>query len=110
LPEWLGAALQQIRRPEHFTLGPRQLARLAGRCLEHVTRSLKACLGTTATDVVNEARLDHAALQLRMTPLKIIDVALECGYQNIGHFYGLFRQRFGVSPRQYRLRHQATLR
>ena len=110
LPDWLENALQQIRRPEHFTAGTRQLARLAGRCPEHVTRSLKAHLGITATDVVNHAKLDYAALQLKMTPSKIVDVAFECGYQNLGHFYQLFRQRFGISPRHYRLRHQATLR
>ncbi len=110
LPEWLEKALQQIRRPEHFTVGPRELARLAGRCPEHVTRALKAHLGVTATETLNAVRLDYAALQLTMTSSKIVDIALECGFQNLGHFYRLFRERFGFSPRHYRLQHQATLR
>lgn len=110
LPEWLEKALEQIRRPEHFVAGTRELARLAGRCPEHVTRALKAHLGITATDALNAARLDYAALQLTMTSSKIVDIALDCGFQNLGHFYQLFRERFSFSPRHYRLHHQATLR
>jgi len=109
-PEWLGLALEKIRDPEHFSRGTRQLARLAGRTPQHVARVLKSCHGITATDVVNRARLDHAAMQLRMSTKKIIEICLECGFQNLGHFYQLFRARFGTTPRLYRLRHHAFVR
>lgn len=109
-PDWLTPALEKIREPQHFGLGTVQLAKLAGRTPQHVNAVLKAQHGLTATEVVNAARLEHAALQLRMSTQKIIEIALEAGFQNLGHFYGLFRQRFGVTPRSYRERLRRVVR
>jgi len=109
-PPWLASALKNIRDPDRFGQGTKELARLAGRTRQHVTRTLKLRYDTTATEVVNEARLDHAAMQLRMSTKKIIEISLECGFQNLGHFYQLFRKRFGTTPQRYRLRHHAFLR
>jgi AraC family cel operon transcriptional repressor len=95
---------------QHFVLGTRGLARLAGRSPEHLTRELRARLGITATDAVNEARLEHAAVQLRATTRKIVDISLECGFQGLGHFYRTFRKQFGATPSVYRERHQTIIR
>lgn len=108
-PEWLAHALKQIREPQHFVLGTREFARLAGRSPEHVTRELRARLGITATDVVNQARLEHAAVQLRSTTKKIVEISLECGFQGLGHFYRSFRKEFGSTPMAYRTAHQWKL-
>jgi AraC family cel operon transcriptional repressor len=108
-PEWLRHALEEIREPQHFTGGTPALAKLAGRTPQHVNRALREHLGLTATDAVNEARLDYAAMQLRMSTQKIITIGLDCGFQNLGHFYQVFRRRFGTTPRFYRLRHQAVV-
>jgi AraC family transcriptional regulator, dual regulator of chb operon len=105
-PGWLSRALKEIHDPRHFVKGTRQLARLAGRSPEHVTRELKARLGITATDAVNQARLEHAAVQLRITTRKILDISLECGFQGLGHFYRTFQKQFGSTPREYREKHQ----
>lgn len=110
LPDWLAHALEAVRQPQHFRHGTRGLARLAARSPEHVNRLLRQHLGITATDLVNRARLDFAARQLATTDEKILDVALSCGCENLGHFYELFRQQFGVTPRVYRLRHRVTIR
>jgi len=78
-----------------------------GHSLEHVTRQLKKHLHVTATDIVNQARMEYAACQLKMSDAKIIDISLECGYNNMGHFYKLFDKQFGVTPRRYRLKNRA---
>lgn len=108
-PEWLSHALRQIRDPRHFLRGSHELARLAGRSPEHVTRVLKAHLGITATDAVNQARLDYAAGLLRNTTNKIIVISLECGFTGLGHFYRTFHKHFGVTPRVYREQHQTVI-
>lgn len=108
-PDWLRHALNKIGEPSHFATGTRGLARLAGRCPEHVNRQLRKSMGTTATDVVNGARLEYAARQLTMTNRKIVDISLECGYHHLGHFYQLFGKRFKMTPRAYRLRNHGTM-
>jgi AraC family cel operon transcriptional repressor len=73
-----------------------------------VNRTVRRCGGQTATDVVNGLRLERAALRLRMTTDGILDVALDCGFGNLGHFYRCFRGRFGMTPKAYRLAGRAT--
>lgn len=110
MPEWLAHACREITRPEHFSGGTPELARLAGRSPSHVARAAGRWLKQTPTEIVNTARLDYSARQLAQTARPIVDLALDCGLNNLSHFYALFRKRFGVSPRKYRLQALPTVR
>jgi AraC family cel operon transcriptional repressor len=110
IPEWLERACADIRRPEHFSGGTPELAQLAGRSPSHVARATVRWLRQTPTEIVNKARLDYSARQLAETARPIVEIALDCGLNNLSHFYALFRRRFGVSPRKYRLQAMPTVR
>jgi AraC family cel operon transcriptional repressor len=86
------------------------LARLAGRSPEHVARQLRACAGLRPVDLVTEARIDHATARLALSEMPILDIALECGFDSLSHFYRVFRRKRGETPRAYRLRSQAAIR
>ncbi len=103
-PVWLRQALEKIRDPEYFTKGSLGLVRLAGRSPEHVARVLRKLTGKTPTDVVNEARLEYAAGMLSATARPILEIALNCGFNSVSHFYELFKGKYGISPRRYRLK------
>lgn len=108
-PAWLQRALEAVREPRHFNGGAPAFARLAGRSSQHVNRALKQHCGLTATEIVNRARMEHAATELIISTKKIIEICLECGFQNLGHFYQVFQKYHGTTPRSYRLRHRAVL-
>lgn len=110
VPEWLVRAQREIGRPENFAGGTPAFARLAGRSPSHVARAAVKCLGKTPTEIVNAARIEHSAHQLAETTKPIMDIMLDCGLTNLSHFYALFRKRFGVSPRRYRLQAHPTVR
>lgn len=110
LPDWLARAQREIAKPEHFAGGTVAFAKLAGRTASHVSRATERWLGCTPTDIVNAARIDHAARQLAQTSRPILDIMFDCGLTNLSHFYALFRKRFGVSPRRYRLQAHPTVR
>jgi AraC family transcriptional regulator, dual regulator of chb operon len=110
VPDWLEYACQQIRENKIFAGGVPAFARLAGRSTEHVARQVRLHLHKTPTDIVNEARLAYAASQLRNDRRAIIEIALDCGLENLSHFYNLFKLHFGCTPRRYRLRHQRIVR
>jgi AraC family cel operon transcriptional repressor len=110
VPEWLLRARREIARPEHFAGGTPAFARLAGRTPSHVARAAGRWLGASPTDIVNAARLEHSARQLAETTRPILDIMLDCGLNNLSHFYALFRRRFGLSPRRYRLQAHLTVR
>lgn len=103
-PEWLTAACRALADPRHFAGGTPALARLAGRSPSHVARATVRWLGVTPTELVNTARMDYSARELATTVRPIMDIAFDCGLNNLSHFYALFRKRYGISPRRYRLR------
>lgn len=102
LPEWLRRACVEILKPEQFRLGATGFSRLAGRSPEHVARVMQRMFRRTPSEYVNEIRMQYASRQLAMSDAKICDIALECGVQNLSHFYQLFRKFSGVSPGRYR--------
>lgn len=109
-PEWLQAAWRQFRTPELFREGTRGLARLCCRTPEHVARVCRRATGRSPGDWVNDARLEYAAARLAGSGDGIQAVALACGFRSLSHFYALFKARFGVSPRHYRLRRTGVFR
>jgi AraC family cel operon transcriptional repressor len=110
VPEWLDRARRAMAGPEQFAGGTVALARLAGRSPSHVARAAVRWYGRTPTEIVNAARMEFSARQLGETSRPIVDIALDCGLNNLSHFYALFRRRFGVSPRRYRLQAHPTVR
>lgn len=108
-PPWLRKACELIREPEHFRDGTRGFVSLTGRSSEHVAREAKRHLGLTPTELVNAARLEFAARELETTTSGINEISLECGFQSLAHFYSLFREHYGTTPRRYRLGHQSII-
>lgn len=106
-PSWLAAACESIRVYPNFRGGTDAFIKCAGRSPEHVARECRRHFGKTPRDFVNEARLEFAAAQLCTSSQPILDIVFEAGFENVGHFYQLFRRRYGSPPRQYRLHYAA---
>ena len=53
-------------------------------------------------DFLHHYRLQEASERLAREDLPILSIALECGYGSIGPFNRAFRQRFGMTPTEYR--------
>lgn len=68
----------------------------------HFLRTFQKVTGVTPHQYVLRMRLRRAAIRLVTEPVKVIDVALECGFRDVSNFNRTFRAEFGVSPRAYR--------
>lgn len=106
-PAWFVEACRAVRHPSFFSRGAEGLVAAAGRSHEHVCRTCKAVLGITPGAYVNKVRMDHAAGLLGSSDLPIADVAEAVGAPNLAHFYRLFREAHGTTPRAFRQRHGA---
>ncbi len=104
-PAWLVHACQAARQPEVFRRGAAGFVAAAGRGHEHVCRQARAHLGLSPSAYVNRIRMEHAAMLLAAGGGSIADVAADCGIENMSHFYRLFRDHHGATPRAYRLLH-----
>ncbi|MEL6678756.1 MAG: AraC family transcriptional regulator [Pseudomonadota bacterium] len=105
-PGWLVTACHAAQRPEVFREGARGFVLAAGRSHEHVCRAAQAHLGMSPTTYVNGKRMAHAAQMLTASDESISAIALDCGIENISHFYRIFKRHFGVTPRAYRQHNQ----
>lgn len=108
-PEWLASACAASERPEVFAQGAAGLVREAGRQHAHVARVCRRVLGQTPTEYVNAIRMDHAARRLSGSNDGLLDIALECGIENLSHFHRLFKARHGMTPKAWRRRYQRSV-
>jgi AraC family transcriptional regulator, exoenzyme S synthesis regulatory protein ExsA len=65
--------------------------------------------GMTAKRWLLETRLFRARDLLLSTSMRVLDIALECGFSNHAHFTDSFRKRFLCNPTQLRLREAMRL-
>ena len=105
---WLKRACDMIEEPQYFAQGSKGFAFLANRSKEHVARELRKYLGKTPTEIVNQARMRYAADKLCHTSRPIIDIAMDCGFESLSHFYKVFRIAYGITPRRYRQLRQTS--
>ncbi len=70
---------------------------------KYLGRAFKTDMGVSFSEYCNSLRLAKAEKMLLETSEKIIDIALECGFNNVAYFNRLFLKSFGISPTEYRL-------
>jgi len=102
LPLWLASLDEKLRDKQNFSAGLDRLFELSGRNREYVARSFRKHFGQTPTQWLNRIKLDYASKLLQYTDEEISDIALDCGFDNLSHFYHLFKERFHYSPARYR--------
>ena len=90
-PNWFVKACSAIQTPDVFRGGAPAFIAACGRSHEHVCRTTQQRFGMTPTQYVNQIRIQHAAHLLRSDDLSIKELALQCGFENTGYFYRLFR-------------------
>jgi AraC family transcriptional regulator len=78
------------------------LSRAARLSPYHFLRTFQSVTGVTPHQYLLRLRLQRAAVWLRTEPMKIVDIALECGFGDVSNFNRTFRTEFGVSPRDWR--------
>jgi AraC-like DNA-binding protein len=73
------------------------------------SRFFKLRIGKTLPQYVNELRVGRACLLLSQEQLKIIDIALQCGFYNIANFNRRFHEITKLTPREYRRQLQQSV-
>lgn len=69
---------------------------------QYFCRFFKKAIGCPPMKYVNEYRIKQARRLLEETDLPVMEICLECGYNNLGNFLQEFRKQTGVTPLQYR--------
>ena len=72
-------------------------------------RDFKKHFNETPARWIMNKRLDMAKELLENTSLTIIDVGMECGFENPSHFSRVFKGKTGIAPLQFRQNSQNRL-
>ena len=69
----------------------------------YLTRLIKMRTGRNCKDIMKEAKLQQAVGLLSNSKMPIGEIAEKVGYHSISHFFKVFKDEYGITPRQYRL-------
>ena len=83
-------------------LSSESLSRFAGISESTLRRRVKRYFSCTPVNLVNNIRLEQAALKLRNSAMSIKEIALGCGFSTPLYFSTLFKSAFGTTPGKYR--------
>lgn len=109
VPEWLKSLYTAMYLEENYLLGLPRLPQVSNKSQEHINRAFRKYYNITPTEHINHIRLEKAAEDLRNSEEKIIDIIYGCGFQNVSYFNRLFKNQFGLRPRDYRDHHKKFL-
>ncbi len=100
---WL---VQGMKRQAQDSIGVnislRSLSQLYGKNEKYMGRLFFKQVGISFHEYCNRLRLEKAEILLRQTSKKILDIALESGFNNVSYFNRVFRNKHGISPLEYR--------
>lgn len=78
------------------------LSKKTGYSKYHFSRLFKEITGFSLTDHLNNVRCEAARKRLIESKDTITQIYTECGFNNSSHFANIFRNRYGLSPHEYR--------
>lgn len=71
-------------------------------------RKVKALLGHSISDHMNEMKLERAKIWLAAGKMNISEVAYKLGFSSPNYFSTTFKAKYGVSPREFQIQLRST--
>ena len=99
-PPFLRRIFAQLQRNPELTL--EEMAAIAGYSRAYLDRVFRQYTGMTPAGYLRDLRMRKAAGLLANTPLRVKEVAAECGFYDTACFCRMFLKKFGRTPSRYR--------
>lgn len=101
--ELTGVVLNYVE--EHYKKGSlSELAGMLGYDVYWLSREIKKRTGKTYKELLQTKRMNQALYLLTSSTLPIVDIIESVGYDNTSYFYRKFKEKYGMSPKEYRER------
>ena len=83
-----------------------ELAKMAGINQQTLKQGFRQLYGMTINQYLNERRLEQAGILIRGGKMTLGEVAHAVGYANGGYFSRRFKEKYGVTPKQFSVHNQ----
>ncbi len=102
--ELIEKAKEIINNSYNKPLNSKKIAQGLGVSSNHLARLFKHYYGMTISDYIVELRMEEAIRLLTHTDIEITEVALKAGVKSMSNFYKNFKERTGLTPKEYRMK------
>ena len=102
-------AVYKVQNCFHKHLTIAFMAEVCGVSESHFMKIFKDVTKQSFNEFLVNYRLEVAAKQLRESELKVIDIAVACGFNNHSYFTRAFIKKYGLTPVKYRKREELKL-
>lgn len=82
------------------------LAERVGLSAVQLGKLFKKHCGKTIPEYITDYRLEKAVAWMKNSNLTVSEIAQRCGYQNESYFFRVFKEKYGITPRQYEKQHR----
>lgn len=79
-----------------------EAARRTGMSRSLFSRNFRNHTGMSLVDFITSVRISNAIRLLTSTEAPIEDIAMDCGFRNLGYFYRMFQRHTNSTPRKLR--------
>src|SRR5574344_1096068 len=69
---------------------------------------IRSITNKTPAELVRDLRLKHACILLKRTNINMSELATNVGFLTAENFIKVFKEKFGLSPLEYRLKHRGS--
>ncbi|MBQ9357331.1 MAG: helix-turn-helix domain-containing protein [Prevotella sp.] len=94
---------------QNMSRGPislEEMARSMGMSMKPFFQKVRDITGKTPAEVVRDIRLKHGCILLQRTNINMSELANNIGFATSDHFINMFKDRFGITPSEYRLKYR----
>jgi AraC-like DNA-binding protein len=91
---------RRLREDDEVTV--EAVTRELGYTRQYISGKFHRITGRLLSQFLKEKRLEKAARLLKNGNLRVSQIARRCGFDSENYFRQQFRQRYGMSPRQFR--------
>ena len=88
------------------TINLEEMAQAMGMSMRPFFIKIRDITGKTPAEVVRDMRLKHACLLLKRTNINMSELATNIGFSTGEYFINTFKEKFGLSPSEYRLKYR----
>lgn len=107
--ERMNRAIEYIEAHMTDSINEKELARIHLSSEYHFKRMFAFLAGVSLSDYIRRRRLSLAALELKESNLRIVDIAVKYGYTSADSFSRAFHTHHGILPSSARNEHKAVV-
>ena len=99
---YIKKAISFIRENYTKQISVDMIAESLGVSNGYLHKLVKDETGKTLVEIINSYRINKAKQLISTTTFPLIDIAIECGFNNRQNFYHIFKNLVGMSPHDYK--------